>query len=137
FNGTPSELKEFIRFQEERDFRLEWIDNSTFKFVSTLSLGTLIVNYTRVEGIKGFAKLMEMREGSTNVQLNTIIRIELYFFSLISIIMISVGLFSNESWPKWTFALFPIGLLWLWWVYRMQEKTLFAKLKKYINTDIN
>ena len=23
FNGTPSELKEFIRFKEERNFRLE------------------------------------------------------------------------------------------------------------------
>ena len=80
---------------------------------------------------------MEMRDRKTNVELKTKIRIELYFFSLISIIMIAVGLFSNESWPKWTFALFPLGLLWLWWVYRMQEKTLFAKLKKYINTDIN
>lgn len=136
FNGTKSELKELIRFKKDRGFRLEWIDDSTFKFVSNFSLGTLIVNYFPVEGIKGFAKLSEMENGKITVEMRTKIRIELYFFLIISVIIITVGLFSEKSWPIWTFSLFPIGLLWFWWVYRIQEKGLFKRLKKYLSTDL-
>ncbi len=136
FNGSKSELKEFIRFKTDCGFRLEWMDDSTFKFVSNFSLGTLIINYFPVEGIKGFAKLSELENGKTVVEMRTKIRIELYFFLVISITMIAVGLFSKESWPIWSFALFPLGLLWFWWVYRIQEKGLFKKLKKYLSMDL-
>ena len=112
------------------------MDDSTFKFVSNFSLGTLIINYFPVEGIKGFAKLSELENGKTVVEMRTKIRIELYFFLVISITMIAVGLFSKESWPIWSFALFPLGLLWFWWVYRIQEKGLFKKLKKYLSMDL-
>ncbi|WP_224484674.1 hypothetical protein [Robertkochia aurantiaca] len=132
FNGTKSELKELIRIKRDRGFRLEWIDDSTFKFISESSLGTLIVNYFPVEGIKGFAKMTELENGKTIVEMWTKIRIELYFFLVNSIILIAIGLFSNESWPAWTFALFPLGLLWFWWVYRIQEKGLFKKLRIYL-----
>tara|TARA_Y100000991_G_scaffold178647_1_gene140954 strand:+ start:89 stop:532 length:444 start_codon:yes stop_codon:yes gene_type:complete len=135
FDGTPSELRELIRLKKERDFRLEWIDNSTFKFVSNFSAGTLIFNYLPTEGIKGFAKLTETEYGKTKVELNTKIRVELFLFTLIFLIIIMVGLFSNESLPFWIYGLLPIGLVWFWWVYRIQEKDLFRKLKIYIETE--
>jgi hypothetical protein len=134
FDGKPTELKELIRLKKDREFRLEWIDESTFKFVSNFSIGTLIVNYLPIEGIKGFAKLSELESGKTNVELTTKIRIELYFFTAISLVLGAVGIFSKEPWPIWAFGLFPLGLIWFWWVYRLQEKGLFKRLKKYINT---
>lgn len=132
YDGSANELKQIIREEGNLGFRVKWIDHSTFKFISNISLGTLLVNYLPVEGIKGIAKISELNNGKTIVELNTKIRIELYFFAVISIVLISVGLFSEEPWPIWTFAFFPIALLWFWWVYRLQEKGLFKRLKKYI-----
>ena len=120
-----TELKEKIRFKKDRGFRLEWIDHSNFKFVSNFSLGTLRVNYIPIEGIKGFAKLTEMKDGQTKVEMTTKVRVELYFFSVVFAIIIAAGLLAEKPWPLWVFALFPLGLLWFWWVYRIQEKGLF------------
>jgi len=135
FNGTITELKELIRFKKDQGFRLEWIDQFNFKFISNFSLGTIIVNYFPTEGIKGFAKLSEIENGKTKLELTTTVRIELYLLTLSFLILFAVGLFSQEPWPVWTFLVFPLALLWFWWVYRIQEKRLFKKLKKYINRD--
>lgn len=136
FNGTISDLKELMRFKKDREFRLEWIDDSTFKFLSNFSLGTLFVNYLPVEGIKGFAKLSELENGKTKVDLTTKIRIELYFFIIIFGIILISALITKEPFPIWIYGLLPMGLIWLWWVYRIQEKALFKRLKKYINLDL-
>ncbi|MBC7000855.1 hypothetical protein [Cytophaga sp. FL35] len=77
-----------------------------------------------------------MENGKTKVDLTTKIRIELYLFTLIFLIIIIAGLISNETLPFWIYGLLPIGLVWFWWVYRVQEKGLFKKLTKYIEKDI-
>lgn len=136
FNGTKSDLKELIRFKKDRGFRLEWIDDSTFKFLSNFSLGTLIVNYLPVEGIKGFAKLSELENGKTKVDLTTKIRIELYFFTIIFGIILIATLLAKEPLPLWIYGLLPVGLIWFWWVYRIQEKGLFKKLKNYLKENV-
>lgn len=54
----------------------------------------------------------------------------------IFLVLLSVGLFSGEEWHKWIFVFFPLPLIWFWWVYRIQEKGLFNKLKKYVNSEL-
>lgn len=52
-DGTMLDLKERRRIKSNRDFRLEWNDETNFKFVSNFSPGTLLVNKGfPVEGIK-------------------------------------------------------------------------------------
>ncbi len=137
FDGTITDLKERLRFKNNRDFLLEWVDESNFKFVSNFSFGTLLVNNgVPIEGIKGFAKLSEMKNGKTKVELITKVRIELYFFIAILSVLLVVGLFSEKPWPVWTFTFFPLPLLWFWWIYRIQEKGFFNKLKKYLNSEL-
>lgn len=90
-----------------------------------------------VEGIKGFVKLTEIESGKTKVEMKTKIRIELYFFALVFfVIIIITGLLDEKSWPLWIYGLLPIGLLWFWWVYRIQEKGLFKRFKKYLSKDL-
>ena len=136
FDGSITELKEMIRFKKDRGFRLEWLDDYNFKFVTKFSLGTLRINYMPVEGIKGFAKLTEIESGKTKVEMTTKIRIELYLFTVAFAIIIVAGLLDKEPWPSWVFGLSPFGLIWFWWIYRIQEKGLFKRLKEYIQTDL-
>ncbi len=44
FDGTIELLGEKLRFQNNKKFRVEWIDHQSFKFLSNFSLGTLMVN---------------------------------------------------------------------------------------------
>lgn len=134
FNGTINELHEKIRFDNNKKFRTEWSDYNKFKFVANWSIGTLIVRGwpNAVEGIKGFAELKEIGENKTRVELTTKVRVELYFFLVIFTFIIIIGLATESEVPKWLPLIVPVGLLWFWFVYRLQEKALFAKLKNYL-----
>ncbi|WP_452219893.1 hypothetical protein [Lacinutrix salivirga] len=135
FNGTISELKEKIRFKREREFKLEWIDQNNIKFLSNISLGTLIVDgfHGATDGIKGYGKLSETGNGNTRIELKTKMRIELYFALFVFVFIFFCGYMAGENFPIWIYLLLPISILWFWFIFRMQEKRLFEKFKNYIN----
>jgi hypothetical protein len=134
FNGTVEQLEEKLRFQNNQKFRIEWVDYQSFKFLSNFSLGTMMVKFNPgfADGIKGYAQLIETESSKTKVSLRTKIRIELYFFLAVMLIAIIAVLVSEEVFPLWMLWLTPLGLLWFWFVYRMQEQILFSKLKNYL-----
>lgn len=101
FNGTISELKEKIRLKREREFKLEWIDQNDFKFLSKFSLGTLIVDGFpgATDGIKGYGKLSETENGNTRIELKTKMRIELYFTSFVFVFIFFLLLY---GWRKFS-----------------------------------
>ncbi|BFP40581.1 hypothetical protein FGF1_14260 [Flavobacteriaceae bacterium GF1] len=134
FDGTVEQLGEKLRFQNNKKFRVEWIDHQSFKFLSNFSLGTLMINNNPgvVEGIKGYARLSETAYGKIKISLTTKVRIELYFFLAAMVIAIIAVLGSKDNFPIWMIWLTPLGLLWFWFVYRMQEQILFNKLKNYL-----
>jgi len=138
FNGTLSELKEQIRFKRERKFNLDWISDNEFKFLSKISVGTITVNYNPgyFDGIKGYAKLTELNNGKTRVELYTKLRVEMYVFGILFVMVLFIFLFSKENLPVWTLFLFPIMIIWFWFVYRFQEKRLFEKIKKYLKMEL-
>ncbi len=134
FNGTVELLREKLRFQNDKKFRVDWIDHQSFKFLSNFSIGTLMVNYNQgvVEGIKGYAHLSETASGKIKVLLRTKIRIELYFVLAAMVIATIAAFVLKEEFPIWMLWLTPVSLFWLWFVYRMQEQILFNKLKNYL-----
>ena len=134
FNGTIDQLNEKIRLDNHSKFRTEWSEYNRFKFFAKWSLGTLTVRGFpgTVEGIKGFAELKKIGENRTKVELRTEVRIELYFFLIILTFICVVGLATQTDFPLWILVLIPVGLLWFWFVYRVQEKMLFGKMKKYL-----
>ena len=138
FEGSIAELKEQIRFKEEREFKLDWISDNEFKFLSKISIGTIMLNYSSgyFDGIKGYAKLIELNNGKTKIELNTKLRVEIYFIGILSIVFLLVFLFSTENIPIWTLFLFPITIMWFWFVYRFQEKLLFKKVRKYLKIEL-
>lgn len=135
FNGTIEQLEEKLRFQNNQNFRVEWIDYQSFKFLSNFSVGTIMVKFNPgfADGIKGYANLIETESGKTKVSLKTKIRIELYFFLAVMVIATIAASASEEVFLTWALWLTPFGLLWFWFVYRIQERILFNKLKSYLS----
>lgn len=129
FNGSVSELKEYIRFKNERKFKLDWISDTEFKFLANVSIGTVIVNHNPgfFDGIKGYAKLTELNNGKTKIELRTQLRVEMYIIGVLFLVFLSIFLFSNENLPLWILFLFPAMILWFGFVYRFQEKDSLRK----------
>lgn len=137
FNGSVSELKEYIRINRERKFKLDWISDTEFKFLANVSIGTVIVNHNPgfFDGIKGYAKLTELNNGKTIVELKTKLRVEMYSIGILFLVFLSIFFFSNENLPFWILFLFPAMILWFGFVYRLQEKRLFEKVRQYLTKE--
>ncbi|SFR82797.1 hypothetical protein [Maribacter stanieri] len=137
FNGTIDELNEKIHLNNDKKFRTKWSEYNRFEFFAKWSLGTLIFRGfpTAVDGIKGFAELTRKGEYKTHVLLKTKVRIEFYFFLIILTTMCVAGLATQSDFPIYLLLLIPFGLLWFWFIYRVQEKMLFRKLRKYLNEE--
>ena len=134
YNGSISELKEQIRFKKERKFNLDWISDNEFKFLSKISVGTIMLNFNPgyFDGIKGHAKLTDLNNGRTKIEL----RLEMYVIGILFVVFLLIFLFSNENLPIWTLFLFPLMIVWFWFVYRFQEKRLFEKVKEYLKVEL-
>ncbi|WP_421810354.1 hypothetical protein [Flagellimonas sp.] len=137
-NSSTLELKERIRLKKERKFNLDWISDNEFKFLSKVSIGTIMLNYNPgyFDGIKGYAVLTELNNGNTKIELSTKLRFEMYFLGILFIVFLLLFLFNKENLPIWTLFLFPVMIIWFWFVYRFQEKRLFEKVKKYLKTEL-
>lgn len=134
FNDSITELKEKIRIATGRKFKIEWISENEFTILSKVSLGTFIFisNPKYFDGIKGFGKLTQLKNGKTQIDLKTKFRIELYFIAIIPILTILITFLSGKEVPPSSIFLFPFILLWFWLIYRVQEKILFRKFRNYI-----
>tara|TARA_B100000949_G_C13969566_1_gene320485 strand:- start:62 stop:520 length:459 start_codon:yes stop_codon:yes gene_type:complete len=134
FNGTIDQLNEKIRFQNNKKFRTDWIQYNEFKFFSKWSFGTLVITGipNAFDGIKGYANLQQIGENKTKVELRTKVRIELYIFLVFIIFICVIGFIADSDFPSWILILIPSGLLWFWFVYRVQERILFNQLKNYL-----
>ena len=135
YQGSIEELKKKLNDSKNRKYKVEWISNKEFKFLSNWSLGTMIVNGLpgTVDGIKGYGIIEEKKENNKlEIQLKTKIRIEMYFIIGIFLIFFVVAIFSEEKFPNWIYFLLPIFLIWFWGVYRIQENLLFKKVKQHI-----
>ena len=134
FNGTIDQLNEKIRLDNNKKFRTEWTAYNRFKFIANWSLGTLIVRGfpKAADGIKGYAELKKIGENKTKVDLRTEVRVELYLILIIIGIVTIGNLIMGQEFPISIFLLVLAFPIWFWLVYRVQEKILFNRLKKYL-----
>ncbi len=134
FDGTIEQLNEKIRLNNNKKFKTEWSEYNRFKFTAKWSLGTLIIDGfpKATDGIGGFAELKKISDIKTKVELRTKIRSELYFVIILVPLVYIVAIVSKQEFSNWTLLYFPLILLWFWFVYRVQEKMLFKKVKDYL-----
>lgn len=139
FNGTIEELNEKIRFDRNQKFVTEWTSHNSFKVFSKLSGGTWTWKNGGLlsweDGISGIATLSELNNGKTKVNLKTKVRPELYLFMILTLLVLTFGMFINTDFPKQLFWILPFGTIWFWIIFRFQEKRLFEKVRKYLTKD--
>tara|TARA_R110002124_G_scaffold286085_1_gene465869 strand:+ start:265 stop:720 length:456 start_codon:yes stop_codon:yes gene_type:complete len=134
FKGSVEDLKKKINESRGRKYDIEWIANNEFKFLSKWSIGTLMIDYNpgAVDGIKGYGIISEKGNNNVEILLRTKLRIELYFLLGIFIIFFVGAIFMKEVFPFWVYFLLPICLIFFWWVLRVQENSLFKKVKQHL-----
>lgn len=116
-------------------FTIEEVENHQYKCVSNFSLGTMVVRSTKSQpdGIKLYMSLESLNPFRTEIILRSKLRPELalmagilLLFAIFTIINPSPNLNDKNN------LIFPIGLIWLWLAYRVQEYLLMQKIKKYL-----
>jgi len=127
---SVDELKSKINASGRYD--VQWISDTEFKFLSKISIGTMMVDGMIVtgDGIKGYGRFQEKENGKVLIELTTKVRPEMYMIIGVFFIILFFPLFIDENFPLWIFLTFPVFIVWFWWVYRFQEKRLFKKLKE-------
>lgn len=109
FKGSVEELKKRLNESKGRKYDIEWISNNEFKFLSKLSIGTLMTGM--VDGIKGYGIIDEKDNTKIEIYLTTKLRIELYFIFVIFIFIFIVAISMKEIIPIWLYFLLPICLI--------------------------
>ena len=117
-------------------FTIKGVENHQYKCVSNFSLGTMVVRGTKSQpdGIKLYMSLESLNSFRTSIILRSKLRPELalmagvlLLFAILIIVKPSFNLTNKDI------LLSPIGLIWLWLAYRVQEYLLMQKIKKYLN----
>ena len=117
----------------EGKFEIKKIGQQQYKFVSNSSIGTMIIKGRGpIEGIKIFALVSSQNTHSVKVTLKTKLRIEIVIIATIMFFVIIFSLITRQSQIIWAVTVFPIVLLWFWFIYRIQELKLISKVEKYL-----
>ncbi|GJM34548.1 MAG: hypothetical protein DHS20C18_35490 [Saprospiraceae bacterium] len=126
YKGSIDELIEKINDQKSQTYRVEWISNKKFEFISNWSIGT--------KGeIKGYGTINENKENNKlEIHLATKMRNEVYMILGVTLFFFVGILFVDEKVPIWIYFLFPIVIIWFWGGCRIQENSLFGKVKKHL-----
>ena len=133
YRGSIKELKERINNSKSRKYDVEWISGYEFKFHAKWAVGTF-----EGIGIFGYATLNENKvNNKVKVTLKTNLRHEIYLCFGIFVLIFSVAFFEGESLPFWVYLLFPITIMWFWWVFRFQENYLFDRVKQHLKMNTN
>jgi len=134
FDGSVNELTELLDNPKGRRFHFEWTSETEFKFASKFSLGTMMGGFVGTSNSirgKGIIESTNLK-GHVIIQIGTKVMFELYLIAVVLIILLVGFSFSDESIPKGISPLIPVFLLWIWFVYRIQEKYLFYRFKKHL-----
>ena len=114
-------------------FSIVKISDYEYKFLADYSWGTLIMKGapSMVEGIKIFGTFKPGEE-TTKVMLIARPRKELFIIVVFWLIVASKILPGSDTMPWWANVLFPVFLIWTWFVYRFQENKLRSKVEAYL-----
>ncbi|MEZ2336636.1 hypothetical protein AB6735_13430 [Mucilaginibacter sp. RCC_168] len=115
-------------------FSIVKISDYEYKFLADYSFGTLIMKGapSMVEGIKVFGTF-KPGERTTSVMLEARPRMELFIIILLWLIVASKVLPGSDTMPWWVNVIFPVFLIWTWFLYRFQENRLRSKVEAYLS----
>ncbi len=131
FNGTLSELEEKLKLGENKYYRTEWVNENELKFVAKQSAGIFMsMGRPITEGIKGYATITSKNEKEQHLALKTNFRWELTLVLVPLIFLIPAIIIGNTNIKSWVLMVFPLIALYFGFVFRLQEKSLFAVFKK-------
>ncbi|BDD00591.1 hypothetical protein [Persicobacter psychrovividus] len=134
-NLSYDELNEVILKIDQKLFRIHELQSGEYKFLSNFSLGTAIVkgNPGMIEGIKIFGEIQKKTNSTSILVVTSKLRIELVFICIFWIGMILFQIFGNDKMSLLiNMLMFPVILIWFWFVYRIQEKSLLKKVENKI-----
>ncbi|MEL6659477.1 MAG: hypothetical protein AAFP77_20310 [Bacteroidota bacterium] len=136
-SGTLEDVKLRINQGEPRTYQLVWLSDHEFKFISNWSIGTLKITGLpiKADGIKGHGTIVPTKDPSSwNIEMETKVRIELYFFLVLFAFFVLVYFLDTDKReiPIWAYFAPPITLIWFWGVLRLQEKALFNRVKRHL-----
>ena len=133
-NSSIEQLQQQLLNKNIPKFDAEFLSFKEYHINAKLSVGIAI----SFSGLFNFPictslKLMEETQNKTIVNLKTYVRPELIFISLLWIISLLFKLFSETKIPfAIPFVVFPLILIWFWFVYRTQEESLHTAIEKYL-----
>ena len=133
-NLSNKTLDKLAENSSEHSFRVRKIDTNEYKFLAKISIGTIIIKgYPGlIDGISIHAKVQNNNKSDSIVHFSTKPRLELVVTLAIWLTFILVQIIESGI-PIWvTTALFPIMIVWMAFVYRLQENRLLKKVKEEI-----
>ena len=108
-------------------FDLEWTSRKSLRIYSKFSVGTMLGNRIAVE-----VTLENSHASVLRLHLTTPVRFELLFVGFIMVMMTLATFFGNQGLSKWLLLLYPLPLLLMSGIYRMQEQNLADKFKHWL-----
>ncbi|TSD66864.1 hypothetical protein FFF34_005535 [Inquilinus sp. KBS0705] len=129
-------VQEILQAGNDDKYILKKIDDLQYTCLANSSIGTLIIKGGAglVDGIKTQVSLNPLDSKLTEVTMKTRIRIELYMVIIIWLVVVYTELFGSQYIPFWiNLVVFPVTLLWFWFVYRFQELRLQNKIETLLN----
>ncbi|RYX83701.1 hypothetical protein EON73_03725 [bacterium] len=143
FNHKKFEVKHSIDQIERQlenvsrnEFQVKKTAFLTYEFLANFSLGTLNIKGMPglIDGIKTSAKFNAVDANRTEVTLTTSFRTEYVIIVLFWIGVLLYQGFGSKYVPTWiTLILFPVILIWFWFVYSFQERSLQLKAEKFLS----
>jgi hypothetical protein len=114
-------------------FSIVKMSDYEYKFLADYSWGTLLVKGapSMVEGIKVFGTF-KPGETATALMLAARPRMELFIIIVFWLIVASKALPGSDTMPWWVNVVFPVFLIWTWFLYRFQENRLRSKVEAYL-----
>jgi hypothetical protein len=134
FNGDLKQFEVlFNGLQNKNIFGVSEFNKTKFLITDKYSIGTMIINFRAIRGITVYGTIKLLPSDQLIVRLRTKIRIEIYFFSIISVASLVAMVININKLPFWPF-LFPLVTIpWFNWIYMIQNKDLIERIRKYFN----
>lgn len=133
--GSAGSIDHYISRNEPKGFSIQKLSNYEYRFLSDLSLGTLIKNgrLSAVNGIQTRGIVTPVNKDKAIVTFNTKLRFELILTACLWVIIALFQIVGKQPIPVWiTAILFPAILVFFFLLYRIQENVLQTKAEQYL-----
>jgi hypothetical protein len=133
--GSAGSIDHYISRNEPKGFSIQKLTNYEYRFLSDLSLGTLIKNgrLPAVNGIQTKVIVTPVNKDKAIVTFKTKLRFELILTAFLWVVITLFQLVGKQPIPVWiTAILFPAVLVFFFLLYRIQENVLQSKAEQYL-----